>query len=260
VPELPADLMPHIAVPTTLSGAEHTGLAGVTDERTHVKGAYTAPGLMPRAIVLDPVVTASTPDWLWAASGMRAVDHAVEGLLSARAMPFTDGLGVEALRLLAANLAASAKNPHDLDARTNCLLATWLSIFGLTNVGVGLSHGIGHQLAAEFDLLHGLTSAIMLPLVMEFIAAETAPAQRRVAEALGVDTRGLDDRAAARAAVHAIRELISELGVPHTLSAVGATRDRLPAVATAALGDPAVAGCPRPVTQADLEHLLAAAW
>lgn len=259
VPDLPAELMPHIAVPTTLSGAEHTGLAGVTDELTHVKGAYTAPGLMPRAIVLDPVVTAGTPGWLWAASGMRAVDHAVEGLLSSRAMPFTDGLGVEALRLLAANLAHSAKNPGDTDARTNCLIATWLSIFGLTNVGVGLSHGIGHQLAAEFDLLHGLTSAIMLPLVMEFTAEQTAPAQRRVAEALGVDTRGLDGPAAA-AAVRAVRDLIGDLGVPHTLGAVGATRDRLPAVARAALGDPAVAACPRPVDQNDLERLLAAAW
>lgn len=260
VPAIPGELLPHIAVPTTLSGAEHTALAGVTDECTHIKGAYTAPGLMPRAIVLDPLVTAATPDWLWAASGMRAVDHAVEGLLSARAMPFTDGLGAEALRLLAGNLAHSARNPDDLAARTNCLLATWLSIFGLTNVGVGLSHGIGHQLAAEFDLLHGLTSAIMLPLVMEFTHPETAPAQRRVAEALGVDTRQLDDEAAAKAAVHAVRELIDALGVPHTLGAVGATRDRLPAVATAALADPAVAACPRPVTQADLERLLAAAW
>lgn len=260
VPELPADLVPHIAVPTTLSGAEHTGLAGVTDERTHVKGSYSAPQLMPRAIVLDPVVTAATPDWLWAASGMRAVDHAVEGLLSSRAMPFTDALGVEALRLLAADLAHSAKNPGDLGARTNCLIATWLSIFGLTNVGVGLSHGIGHQLAAEFDLLHGLTSAIMLPLVMEFSAAQTAPAQRRVAEALGVDTSGLDDPAAAAAAVQAVRKLIEDLGVPHTLRAVGASRDRLPAVAAAALGDPAVAACPRPVSRRDLEGLLAAAW
>jgi alcohol dehydrogenase class IV len=260
VPELPADLVPHIAVPTTLSGAEHTGLAGVTDEVTHVKGSYSAPGLMPRAIVLDPVVTAATPDWLWAASGMRAVDHAVEGLLSSRAMPFTDGLGVEALRLLAANLCHSAKNPDDLDARTNCLIATWLSIFGLTNVGVGLSHGIGHQLAAEFDLLHGLTSAIMLPLVMEFSAEQTAPAQRRVAEALGVDTRERDDRGAAAAAVRAVRELIGDLGVPHTLRAVGAGKDRLPAVAAAALGDPAVAAFPRPVTQEDIEGLLASAW
>ncbi|HEY1973589.1 MAG TPA: iron-containing alcohol dehydrogenase [Pseudonocardia sp.] len=260
IPEIPGYLVPHIAVPTTLSGAEHTALAGVTDEYTHLKGAYTAPALMPRAIVLDPEVTLGTPDWLWAASGMRAVDHAVEGLLSSRAMPFTDGLGTEALRLLATNLAHSAKNPDDLMARTNCLVASWLSIFGLTNVGIGLSHGIGHQLAAEFDILHGLTSAIMLPLVMEFTRQQTAPAQRRVAEAFGVDTRDLDDRAATEAATAAVRELISTLGVPHTLRAVGATRDRLPVVARAAMGDPAVAACPRPVSQHDLEQLLLAAW
>jgi alcohol dehydrogenase class IV len=93
VPAVPGELVPHIAVPTTLSGAEHTALAGVTDQHTHVKGTYTAPALVPRAIVLDPLVTRGTPDWLWAASGMRAVDHAVEGLLSSRAMPFTEGSG-----------------------------------------------------------------------------------------------------------------------------------------------------------------------
>jgi alcohol dehydrogenase len=235
-------------------------VAGITDDESRVKHAVVDPRLAPRVVLLDPELSVATPEWLWAASGMRAVDHAVEGLLSSRAMPFTDALGVEALRLLAADLAHSAKNPGDLGARTNCLIATWLSIFGLTNVGVGLSHGIGHQLAAEFDLLHGLTSAIMLPLVMEFSAAQTAPAQRRVAEALGVDTSGLDDPAAAAAAVEAVRKLIEDLGVPHTLRAVGASRDRLPAVAAAALGDPAVAACPRPVSRRDLEGLLAAAW
>ncbi|MDT7681753.1 MAG: alcohol dehydrogenase [Pseudonocardiales bacterium] len=260
VPEIDGELLPHIAVPTTLSGGEHTALVGVTDERTHVKDAFTAPGLMPRAIVLDPVVTRGTPDWLWAASGMRAVDHAVEGILSTRHMPFADGLGSEALRLLTANLAHSAKNPDDLEARTNCLIATWLSIFALTNVGIGLSHGIGHQLAAEFDLLHGLTSAIMLPLVMEFNAAHTAPGLRRIAEAMGTDTTGLDDCQVADAAVRTMREFIASLGVPHTLRAVGANRDALPAVAQRALGDPAVAASPRPVSTQDLLELLEAAW
>lgn len=260
VPDIPGTLVPHIAVPTTLSGGEHTAVAGITDESTHHKGLYTAPGLVPAAIVLDPVVTVGTPDWLWAASGMRAVDHAVESMLSSRAMPFIDALALEALRLLTANLAHSSRHPDDQDARTNCLLASWLSIFGLTNVGAGLSHGIGHQLAAEFDLVHGVTSAIMLPLVMKFTAAQTSPALRRVAEAMGTDTSGLDDAAAAEAAAATMREFIATLDVPHTLSAVGANRARLAAVARAAMDDYAVAACPRPVTQDDLESLLAAAW
>jgi alcohol dehydrogenase class IV len=260
VPEYPTYVVPHVAVPTTLSGGEHTGLFGVTDETTKFKGAYSSPAFAPRAVVLDPAVCAATPGWLWAASGMRAVDHAVEGILSARSMPMADALGAEALRLLVQNLAHSTANPDDAEARTNCLLGTWLSIFALTNVGVGLSHGIGHQLATEFDMIHGVTSAIMLPRVMEFNAAYTAPKLRRIAEAMGHDTRDLDDATASKTAIDAVRDLVTTLGVPDRISAAGGRRDALPAIARHAIGDSAVAASPRPITEADILDLLESAW
>jgi alcohol dehydrogenase class IV len=260
VPDVPGKVIPHIAVPTTLSGGEHTGLCGVTDEATHLKGSYTSPKLTPKVVILDPLMTTRTPDWLWAASGLRAVDHAVEGILSNRSMAFADALSTEALRLLSANLARSARDPHDVEARTNCLVATWLSIFAATNVGVGLSHGIGHQLAAEFDMIHGVTSAVMLPLVMEFNAALTAPKLRRIADALGQDTRGLDDTAAAGLAVTAVRDLIASLEVPHTISAAGGDKARLPMIAHHVMADPAVAASARTITEDDVLALLEAAW
>ncbi|MEU1549903.1 iron-containing alcohol dehydrogenase [Nocardia sp. NPDC005745] len=260
VPEIPGPLVPHLAVPTTLSAGEHTGLAGVTDEATHAKCAYTAPGLTPVAVVLDPGVAARTPAWLWAASGIRALDHAIEGILSARSMPIADALGGEALRLLSTNLVHSTENPLDAQARTNCLLGSWLSIFAATNVGTGLSHGIGHQLATEFDMTHGVTSAIMLPHVMEFNEALTRPQLRRIAEALGRDTRELDDAEAARHAIAAVRALVTRLGVTDTISAAGGHRDALPALAERIMGDSAVAASRRPVTRDDVLSLLEAAW
>lgn len=260
VPEIPDSLIPHIAVPTTLSAGEHTGLAGVTDEATHVKCAYTAPGLTPISVVLDPDVAARTPAWLWAASGVRALDHAIEGILSVRSMPIGDALGGEALRLLAANLAHSTENPSDAQARTNCLLASWMSIFAATNVGTGLSHGIGHQLAAEFDMTHGVTSAIMLPHIMEFNAPLTQPQLRRIAEALGSDTRDLDGTGAAHQAIAAVRDLVTRLGVTNTISAAGGQRDVLPELAERIMGDAAVASNPRPVTRDDILALLEKAW
>ncbi len=260
VPDIPGPLIPHLAVPTTLSAGEHTGLAGVTDEVTHAKCAYTAPGLTPIAVVLDPGVAARTPAWLWAASGIRALDHAIEGILSARSMPMADALGSEALRLLSANLVHSTENPLDTQARTNCLLGSWLSIFPATNVGMGLSHGIGHQLAAEFDMTHGVTSAIMLPHVMDFNEALTRPQLRRIAEAMGRDTRDLDDAEAARHAIAAVRDLVTRLGVTDTISAAGGHRDALPALAERIMGDSAVAASRRPVTQDDVQRLLEAAW
>jgi alcohol dehydrogenase class IV len=260
VPDVPADLAPHIAIPTTLSGGEHTGMFGVTNDETHLKGSYIHKKYMPTAVVLDPDVTAGTPDWLWAASGVRALDHAVEGILSRRSMPFADALSLEALRLLSSNLAHSSANPDDQAARTECLLATWLSIFALPQVGVGLSHGIGHQLASQFDMIHGVTSAVMLPHVMEFNAGHTTAKLARIAQALGTDLGDLNDDAAGRAAVTAVRDLIGSLPVPSTISAAGGRREELPKVAARVMGDPAVAASPRTVTEADVLQMLDAAW
>lgn len=260
VPDIPGPAIPHIAVPTTLSGGEHTGLAGVTDEITRTKCAYNALSLTPKVVILDPEVAARTPAWLWAASGIRAVDHAVEGILSANSMPMADALGLEALRLLAANLEFSTNNPADTQSRTNCLLASWLSIFGATNVGMGLSHGIGHQLAAQFDITHGVTSAIMLPHVMEFNAALAAPELRRIAEALGCDTHDSNDASAAQQAISAVRNLITRLGVTRTISAAGGVREAMPELAEHIMGDAAVAASRRPVSKEDVLALLHAAW
>lgn len=260
VPALPDVLIPHIAVPTTLSAGEHTPLTGVTNELTHTKDAFRGPGLVPVEILLDPSVSALTPGWLWAASGVRAVDHAVESILSRKSMPMSEALGQGALRLLSENLVHSVRNPDDAEARTACLLASWMSISTALHVGMGLSHGIGHQLAAEFDFTHGVTSAIMLPHVMDFSAPVCAPQLRGIAEAMGRDTRGMPDADAATAASTAVRELVAALGVESTISGAGGRRDALPAVASRAIEDAAVAGSARPVGVDDLVALLEAAW
>ncbi|WP_432937319.1 iron-containing alcohol dehydrogenase [Kribbella sp. CA-253562] len=248
----------HIAVPTTLSGAEHTSLIGITNEATGEKLILDDAALTPRSVVLDPTVTVGTPRELWMSSGIRAVDHAVEGMLSARATPFSDALGLEALRLLRSELPRTGGD--DLDARLACMMGTWLAIFALPNAGVGLSHGIGHQLAAEYGILHGVTSAIMLPLVMEFGAAHSVRPLRRIAAALGADVSAYDDARAARAAADCVRSLVAEVGVPARLGELGVNRERLPSVAANVMRDPSIAASPRPVTLDDILELLNRAW
>jgi alcohol dehydrogenase class IV len=260
VPDLGDDLIPHIAVPTTLSGGEHTALCGITHEATREKELYRGAALQPRIVVLDPRVTVSTPAWLWTSSGMRAVDHAVEGILSKRHMALTDALGAAALGLLATNLVRAAQDPADEDGRLQCQIGAWLAIFGLSGVGSGLSHGVGHQLAAEFGMVHGVTSAIMLPHVMEFVRTAAAARMRPIAEAFGAPTHGLDDTTVAGLAVDAVRTFAAGLGVPTTISAAGGREDALPAIADRVMTDPAVSDCPRPVSHDDVRTLLRNAW
>jgi len=262
-PTLPDSAPPHIAVPTTLSGSEHTDLFGVTDRSRNEKDLYRGPAFAPRAVILDAELALRTPPDLWAASGVRALDHAVEGTLSARHVPFMDALGAESLRILRRRLAESVDSDEPLGPRSECLLGAWLAIYALTNVGAGLSHAIGHQLAAEFDLMHGVTSAVMLPHVLRFNAPVVGARILRLAEPLGVDVDGLPEDAACARTIDALAELIEDLerfGVPHTLSAAGATRPELELVADRVLHDMGVQVNPRPVSPTDLAELFEAAW
>ncbi|EME19400.1 iron-containing alcohol dehydrogenase [Rhodococcus triatomae] len=247
--------VPHVSIPTTLSGAEHTDIVGITDTGTQVKHIYRFRALAPRAVILDPEIAAVTPPWLWAASGVRALDHAVESILATGSMPLVDALAAKAIRLLDENLTHSTANPEDLDARSACLQAAWLAIFGITNTGAGLSHAIGHQLATRFDMLHGVSSAIMLPEVMEFNAPATREQLSRVATAFGRTDDGPDS-----IAPELVRQFIAGLPVPNRISTAGGSRTPFREMACEIAGDISMAANPRPVTEDDIVTLLDAVW
>jgi alcohol dehydrogenase len=251
VPAIGPDVVPQIAVPTTLSGAEATNIFGITDRDRRVKDAFVSPKFVPKGVIYDPELTLDIPGWLWASSGMRAVDHAVEGVLSKRHMPMADALALEGLKILLAELEHSCREPTDLRSRMQCQLGAWLCIYALTNVGTGLSHGLGHQLAAQFGIVHGVTSACMLPHVVELNSDVTGPQLARLDEIFG------------GAAIDGLRDFIRRLepfGVPHTLKEAGARQEELEAVADHTLTDLSVAVNPKPLTRDDLLGLLQAAW
>jgi len=168
VPVVNSDCLPHISISTTLSAGEFTNFAGATDEIRKVKDLYTGDGLWVTAAILDPEMATSTPSWLWASTGIRSVDHAIETVCSRNSLPVADALALEALRLLFQHLPASAADRQNQEAALICQIAAWMSISSLTNVQVGLSHGLGHQLGARADVPHGVTSCITLPRVLEF--------------------------------------------------------------------------------------------
>jgi alcohol dehydrogenase len=169
------DGLTHIAIPTTLSAGEFTAVVGITDEATRVKRAVHDARLVPRTVLIDPVVTLETPRWLWAASGVRALDHAVETIYSPRHHPLGDALASRGLSLLLRHLPDSlTTGPAQLEHRLQCHIGAWLSIFGLPNAGLGLSHALGHQIGPRWNVPHGVTSCITLPHAMR-VMARVAP-------------------------------------------------------------------------------------
>ena len=262
--EIPAIENPtptHLAIPTTLSAAEFSNIAGVTDESERIKHLYIDPKLTPKEVFLDPALTLETPMWLWLSSGIRAVDHAVETLYSKHRQAVTDALASRALSMLRENLPKSKKDPEDLGVRENCQVASWMSFFGVTNVVLGLCHGIGHQIGAHCNVPHGYTSCTMLPHVMRYSLPATLEQQQMITETLGVEISGLSVEEAAYRAPEEIGAMIKGLGLPRRLRDVGVNREDFEPIAKDALRDMVVASSPRPVENEEtVIKLLEEAW
>lgn len=248
VPAIRPSPVRQMVVPTTLSGAEFSNLAGITDERIRQKHSFIGPDIGARAVILDPQATVHTPEWLWLSTGIRGVDHAVETLCSIDAHPYCDGLALHALRLFAEGLPGR----NDPAARLSCQQASWLAASSIARVNYGASHGIGHALGAFADVPHGHTSCVMLPHVMRYNARATADKQRLIAEVLGHPRVPAADL---------IAELIIALKQPTTLRAVGVKREQLPKIAEAAMHNLWVRTNPQPIRSADdVMQILEAAW
>ncbi|MCY4395733.1 MAG: iron-containing alcohol dehydrogenase [Rhodospirillaceae bacterium] len=252
VPPVGPSAVRQIAVPTTLSGAEFSNIAGVTDPERGIKDAYIARDSAPVAVILDPAATVHTPEWLWLSTGVRAVDHAVETLCSRSAQPLPDATAIHALKIFADALPRTKESPDDLAARGECQLAVWLAAFGLGRVEYGASHGIGHQLGAVGGVPHGHTSCVMLPSVLRWNAPVNAVQQAAVSEGFG---------RAGEAAADVVAGFIARLGQPGTLRAVGITENQLDIVAKGSVGNMMVRSNPRPITEAaQVREILDMAW
>jgi len=231
-----------IAIPTTLSGAEFSDNAGVLDPELKAKEGYRAPGLCPQAILYDPELGRYAPDWLWLSTAIRALDHAVEGLLSQDCNAFLEGQFLQALRLFAESLPEVVADPDNLAARSRNQQAVWLACAGLGTVAHGASHGIGYVLGSLCGVPHGYTSCVMLPAVLAWNNASSDPRDASIAAALG------NPDATASAAV---KGLVRSLGLPDSLSAVGVAENQLAEIAERAAQHPVVRRNSRPVETAD---------
>jgi len=238
-----------ISVPTTIAGGEFSAIAGVTNARTKVKEMLRHELVMPRAAILDPALTVHTPEWLFLSTGIRAVDHCVEGLCSPDAHPYADAQAVRGLSMLAQALPRVKANPGDLDARMDCQIGTWLSMAPLSaGVPMGASHGIGYVLGAVFDVPHGYTSCVMLPSVMRWNKQDNAKRQALVSEAMGQPGKDAAD---------VLDRFIRGLGLPRSLQDVRVGPEHFEAIAEQAMRTPWIPRNPRKIdTPAQVREIL----
>jgi len=238
-PPMNAPKVRQISIPTTIAGGEFSAIAGVTNVATKVKEMLRHELTMPRVVILDPSITVHTPQWLFLSTGIRAVDHCVEGICSREAHPYADAQALKGLSMLASGLPRVKQDPRDLDARMDCQIGTWLSTGPLTSgVPMGASHGIGYVLGAAYGVPHGYTSCVMLPSVMRWNKSVNADRQALVAEAMGQKGKDAGD---------VLDQFIRNLGMPRSLREVKVASEHFDAIAKAAMQTPWVPRNPRKI-------------
>ena len=205
---------PHVAIPTTLSVAELAAGAGYTNEAGD-KAGMRDPRLMVESVIYDADLTLATPMQLWLSTGVRALDHAVEGFLAPGEHPFNDVMALEAIRRLFDSLPRAKAAPNDADVRTENQLAAWFSFTLPSASAGGLSHTMGKQIGARHGIPHGVTSCLLLPHVMRYLT-------KRLPDRMGVLSQAMGGSPA-----DLVQDLIASLSLPQHIEAYGISETEL---------------------------------
>ena len=246
--------VPVIALPTTAgTAAEVTINYVITDEKNVKKMVCVDPNDIPTLAIIDPELMLSMPRGLTASTGMDALTHAIEGLITLGAWEMSDMFEIKAIEMISKWLPKVVENPSDIEARDGMATAQYIAGMAFSNVGLGLVHGMAHPLGAYYDIPHGVANALLLPFVMEYNKESNAKAKfRTIANAMGVDTSKMDDNQAAQAAVDAVKALAIQVHIPQHLSEIGVPESGLPTLAQAAFNDVCTPGNPRKATVEDI--------
>jgi alcohol dehydrogenase len=251
---------PLIAVPTTAgTGAETNSFGVITNEAIGRKSYIGHPSLLPVATILDPALTVGLPPAATAATGIDALTHALESLLSAHPNPFAEATALAAIRAVGEWLRRAVADGSDLEARSAMLIASHLAGLGqASGTGVGLVHALGHAIGTRGRLAHGLALAVVLPEVLAFYRGARDRELALVAVALAAASPTDDVATAAGAAIEAVERLCADVGVRPSLRDLGLDEAALDQVADDALDDPAIRNSPRLPTRAEARAILAA--
>ncbi len=248
--------VPIIALPTTAgTGAEVTINYVIIDEKRQAKMVCVDPNDIPAVAIIDPELMYSLPKGLTAATGMDALTHAIEGYITKGAWIMSDMYELQAIKMIAENLPLAVDEPTNPVGREGMALAQYIAAQAFSNVGLGLVHGMAHPMGSLHDIPHGVANALLLPTIMEFNMPTRIERFGVIAEAMGVDTKGMTPEQAAQAAVNAVRALSIRVGIPQHLTDLGITEKDIPALAAQAIADVCTPGNPRDVTEEQIIEL-----
>lgn len=235
---------PLIAIPTTAgTGSETTIFTIITDTRTNVKMLIGSPFILPSVALVDPLLTASSPPSVTAATGVDALTHAIEAYVSVKAQPMSDVFALSAIKFLSENLRQAWANGDNLEARSLTMLGAFQAGVAFSNSSVALVHGMSRPIGAYFHVPHGLSNAVLLAPVVEFSISGNPKRYADIARAMGEKVEGLGVMEGASKASKAVRELVRDTKIP-ALATLGVTREKLKTVVGKMADDAIASGSP----------------
>jgi len=252
--------VPVIAIPTTAgTGAETNTYGVITDEAAGRKGYIGHESVLPRIAILDPELTIGLPPGPTAATGVDAMTHSLESLLSRNPNPFAEAIALGVIRTVAAWLPRAVADGTDLEARSRMLLAAHYAGVGQqSGTGVGAVHAIGHAIGTRGRLAHGTALATVMPEVFATYLGVRDRELALVAVALGLaDPRDRAD-GAARAAIDGIDAFLRSVGQRRTLLEQGLGPETHDTIAQDSIEDAAINNSPRLPSKPEILEILAA--
>ncbi len=241
-----------VALPTTSGTGSEVGRSSVVSENdTHLKRVVFSPKILARCVFADPVLTLGLPPAMTAATGMDALTHNIESYLSPAYHPLCDGIALEGTRIAAAALLTAVKQPSQLQARSDMMMASMMGAIAFQK-DLGAVHSCAHALGAVCDMHHGLANALMIDTVLAWNQQMVPAKFDELAHVCQVAGGGA-------AFVPWLKQLKESIGISGGLAAHGVKPDQLARLVQVATADICHQTNPRPCTSADFEALFKAA-
>ncbi len=256
--------LPIIAVPTTAgTGSEATRFTIITDEATDEKMLCAGLAYLPLIAVVDYELTLTKPARLTADTGIDSLVHAIEAYVSKRANPFADSMALSAMRLIWPNLPTACSDPSNRAAREALMLGALQGGIAFSNSSVALVHGMSRPIGAHFHVAHGLSNAMLMPLITKWSAPAALHRYADCARAMGLADEAVGDQEAAARLVDGLEWINAELSVPSPAQ-YGITREKwdalTPLMAEQALASGSPGNNPRVPDAGEIAALYGAAW
>ncbi|MGG2106364.1 iron-containing alcohol dehydrogenase [Lysinibacillus pakistanensis] len=218
--------LPKILIPTTSgTGSEVTNISVLSLETT--KDVVTHDYLLADIAIVDPELTISLPPKVTAATGVDALTHAIEAYVSVNANEVTDGLALQAIRLISGSIRTAVHEGQNRQARSDMSYGSYLAGLAFFNAGVAGVHALAYPLGGQFHIAHGDSNAVLLPYVMGYIRQSCEKRLKDILDAMGISSAYLSQEEASYKCVDALQQLVQDVNIPSTLKGFHIPEDAL---------------------------------